>query len=99
MAYQIVIGGTDWHEFSTTKGLGDFIRWVDSLNVSDYPNLVHLSEYGWTNDLENLEHEINSAIELHPPVPPVYKTVMGLLTNLSQRENSETITISNGLVS
>lgn len=98
MTISAVLGGDDYFDFATTKGLGDFIVWVDSLDINLFPTLSHLADWGWVNDLSVLESEIKFAIDISLPIFSLGKTIEEFLANLSGRKSTaETIMFTNGL--
>lgn len=85
-------------DFCSNKGYGDLCRWVDSLKGA-YPELSHLRNYGWEQDLQPLTKQLGKAIEAKPPASTdVMKTAKGLLAALSGRGSAEVLTINNGIV-
>jgi hypothetical protein len=93
-----IIGGTQWFDFATNKGMGDFSRWADRLDESTYPAIVHLADWGWVNTLDDLINEINDAVLQYPPTVSVQDIIDSLLEALESRdENAETIMLSNGM--
>jgi hypothetical protein len=95
----LVIGGEQWFEFATNRGYGDFVRWVDGLPRVDFPLLWHLVDWGWVNEIDEFELEVEKAIEKREPEGSVAKTVAGLVAALSKRnDDAESVMISDGLI-
>lgn len=98
MSVYLVVGGDLDTQIATNQGLGDFTRWVDSLSVRRYPLLSHLVDWGWVNDLNKLELEIESALASGNPDPDVEDIAQLLLRTLEDRPvGTETVMLTNGL--
>lgn len=99
MTVSAIIGGEQWVELATTKGLGEFRAWVESLEAKTYPTLSHLLDWGWTNTLDALAFQIEEAVIEKPPNARVQMTINGLLSALETRDSeAETIMLTNGLI-
>jgi hypothetical protein len=98
MTTYAIVGGDQWHEFATVRGTGDFIRWVDSLDSEVYPRLAHFSDWGWVNEIEELQFEIESAMEDVEPSQSLRKTLDAFLSALESRGNAESVVLTDGLV-
>lgn len=98
MTTYAVIGGEQWEDFATTRGHGDFVRWTDTLDPGQYPLLAHLADWGWVNEIDKLEDEIERALEENKPFDSLAKTLQGFLEILSRREaEAESVMLTNGL--
>ena len=98
MTIQAIIGGEEFIELATNKGYGDFVRWVDSIPVDKVPLLSHLVDWGWVNDLSELEKELANTIDTYNALPSVKKTAREFLDNLIKRSTkAETVMITDGL--
>lgn len=100
MSIQVVIGGEQWFDFATNRGAGDFTRWVDSLDESDFPLLVHLTDWGWVNEIGDLLEELDRAVQSTPPEESVKNTIDSFRQNLMDRSPvAESVMLTNGLTS
>lgn len=100
MTIQVILGGDDVQEFSTTTGHGDFIRWTEKLDVEKFPLLTHLADWGWVNEIDKLGAEIAKAMKKSSPKASLKKTLDGFLAVLKDRPKGlESVMLSDGLSS
>ena len=100
MTIQAILGGDDVHEFSTTTGHGDFIRWTESLDAEKFPLVTHLADWGWVNEIDKLTSELRKAMRKRSPKASLKKTLDGFITVLKDRpKGAESVMISDGLSS
>jgi hypothetical protein len=83
-------------DVATTRGWGDFGRWVDTLDVATYPEMHHLRWYGWEQDLGPLQEQLAKALEEESPPKKVTSVGKGLLGILEKRSQAEVLVISDG---
>lgn len=100
MNFQVVIGGDDFREFATGKGLEDFGLWADSLSVSKYFHVVQFVEHGISQDLDSLQKSLELAMKHSAPESESAKDVAnGLIASLKQRKaDAVSIFITNGVI-
>lgn len=73
----------DQTQFASNQGWSDVCRWVDALE-GDYPALKHLREHGYCEGAEQVESELQAAIDDEPPdESTVETTAQSLLAGLS----------------
>ena len=97
MSVYLAIGGVVIDQFASTKGMGDFVRLVDRLDDNLFPLLTHLVDWGWVNNLDDLELEIEKALK-KKMASSVHGTIAGLQSALKDRKNNvETVILTNGL--
>ena len=96
MTTYAILGGTEWFDFATTRGTGDFMRWAQQLGAADYPLLTHLADHGWVNEIQGLDKELRKAIKAHEPDAALRKTLDDLLRTLKQRGKAESIMLTDG---
>jgi hypothetical protein len=77
---------------ASNTGWGDFVRWLDTHHM---PAPAHLAEYGWSEDLDDLEAELPDRLEGAPPT--IAATGEALLEILSGRGEATVLTITDGL--
>jgi hypothetical protein len=78
----------------TTKGWNDFTRWAETLDAEEYPELAHLAEYGWSQDLTELTSQLADALDSDAPSDPDTADVAkGLLDFLKGRGDAEVVTV------
>lgn len=94
MAYSIVLGGDQWSELASLSGMRDFREWVDGLPES--PQLKHLVEHGWSQELQAMEDELRAG---SPDASTSAGSVAyGLLVALSRRnQDAESAMITDGM--
>lgn len=66
-------------QFASNTGWGDVIRWSDSLDVKAASEIVHLCEYGWSQNLPLLQSQLKAAVATQKPASDVVSTVRSLL--------------------
>ena len=88
----------DEFPLATVRGWGDFCRWADGLSAEDYPELIHLVEYGWSQHLAELAKQLAAALDAAAPTEDVGHTARGLLHALTGRGEAEALAVSNGAV-
>jgi hypothetical protein len=59
----------------TWDGWAAFGAWADDLPVADYPQVLHLWENGWEDDLAPLETQLKRALSESPPDLPAAREV------------------------
>lgn len=82
---------------ATTFGWGEFSRWADGLDEGAFPEVVHLAEHGWEQELEALERQLGKALQGDVPDTDVAATGKALLEIVGQRGEAEALVISDGM--
>ena len=99
MSYYAALDGVMGGQVATVTGWGDFTRWVDSLDAKTYPDLVHLADYGWDQDMPNVQEQLSAALKAVPPEAEDVRDVAAeLLGVLAARGEAEVLSIGDGLV-
>lgn len=70
-------------EVSSNQGWSQFGDWVGGLDVDDFGEVVHLWEYGWSQEIETLTQQLTSAIAEQSPDDDVVSVAQGLLELLA----------------
>ncbi len=85
-------------DVGTTRGWGEFGRWVDTLPVEECLQLHYVRQEGDSDKLADLEKHLEYAIKRHPPRDAaVLKTARNFLDLVKRRpEGAEVILISDG---
>ena len=96
MSIYALYGGATWEQFATNRGYGDVIRWVQTLPKGKFPRLVHLTDWGWVNEIDELSTEIGDAMRSNPSSSSVKKTLDSFVARLEE-SNGESVMLSNGL--
>ena len=91
MSYEATIDERSAGQVATNKGWRDFGRWVETLEGAD--ELRHLTEYGWSNDMDTLEDELTTALHEVTPDEEVSATGHGILQILDTREPTEEVIV------
>lgn len=88
MGYYLQIGADGMpQDLASNVGMGDLNKWIESLDVKAYGQVVHLSEWGWCQSLDDLESQLADAIESNgPQSPDVKHTADNLLTLVKDRD-------------
>lgn len=85
-------------QLASNRGWGDFVRWTESLDADTFPNVVHLAEYGWVDELPKLAAELTKAIEQHSPeAQGLDKTLAELIELVKANQDKEAIFITDGM--
>ncbi len=96
MSYEARLDTGPAIQVASTKGWGDVRRWADKLEVADYPQIHHLLDHGWSQDLPGLNAQLFDAVEAHMPDDAVLATVAGLVDFLDEHPDAGAIVITDG---
>ena len=98
MTYYLIVGGTTQQPLASTTGWYDFKVWTDGLNVETYPQLIHLIDWGWSQELDALILELKLALAVaKPAATTVEATLRSLLDSLIFSEDAHSVFVSDGL--
>lgn len=64
---------------ASTTGWGDFSRWAQALNPKAAEDLIHLTLYGWTENVEEFRAQTRAALQKKPPAKDVLEIAYTLL--------------------
>lgn len=81
-------------EVASNQGWSQFGDWVDSLGVTEFSEVIHLWEHGWSQNTEDLTNQLNTAIQDSPPINDVVTIVRGLCSFL---RGEDTVIITAGV--
>jgi hypothetical protein len=84
-------------QIASNIGWANFIRWLNTLE--DVPDLKHLVEHGWDEDLSLVESQLRTALDRFPPEDSTRKIGTGLLRFVAQRGEATVLTINDGMSS
>jgi hypothetical protein len=80
---------------SSNRGWSEFGEWADGLDTDEYPQVVHLREYGWCQQLAGLKYQLHAALKWRRPANDrVAATAGTLLAILSNRTGGEVLTVT-----
>ena len=82
-------------DVATVSGWCDFRRWVESIE-GEYDQLRHLVEYGWSQELADLESQLAEAIKAGNPNADNGDVGQGLLKLVADRKNAQAIFVTDG---
>lgn len=86
-------------QIASNRGWSDLVGWTDELDIENYETLIHLTDYGWTNNLSYLLQEIRKAVEKHAPTAEgLDKTIADLVELIDANKDKEAIFITDGFV-
>jgi hypothetical protein len=98
MTYYLFVGGKEQRPLATTTGWYDFKQWAAGLNAIDYPQLIHLVDWGWAQQLDQLMRELKMAIIASPPMlASVDATLRSLMDSVAFSEGASSVFVSDGL--
>lgn len=85
-------------QIATNTGWSGFGDWADSLDVGTYPAVVQLWEHGHSTSLPDLERQLSTALDAHPPADEGTRAVArALLEAVGQNPDAEIVLITNGV--
>lgn len=80
-------------QVASNTGWGEFTRWVDGLDVDANESLIHLADYGWTENISDAAAQLDAALAASPPSDDkVLSTAKVLLQALQAGGSVATIT-------
>lgn len=94
MSYYAQFDNGGGNDVATNSGWLDFSNWVEELEGAD--ELRHLTDYGWSEHLDDVAAELESAIEAGDPAPDVASTAQGLLGQLQQNHDADVLVVTDG---
>jgi len=81
-------------DVASNNGWSMFAAWVEELD-GELPQLRHLCEYGWCQNLPTLENDLKAALDSDPDESS--KSIAeGLLKMLKSKADAEVIAITDG---
>jgi len=97
MGYQLIIGGQQSVPLASTQGWRDVKSWVETIDESEYPQIVQLAEHGLSQDLPGLQEELDASLIHESPDESVVDTLKGIMSSLSARQkDAESAFVSDG---
>lgn len=90
MSIYATIGDNEPAFFSSLQGWKEVSEWADQIDDDKYEDVVHLTEHGFTNDMQAMAGQLIEAMSEHPPSVEVSKTLLELL-ELVEGETGELI--------
>lgn len=67
--------GPEGQQVASNRGWADVVRWSHTLDPGRYPELVHLCEHGWSQQVSVLKDELS---RVTPSAVDVRTTIYGL---------------------
>jgi hypothetical protein len=86
-------------QFASNKGWSDVIAWGESLSVDQFPEIAHLCDHGYEQQLYALEAQLSTAVAASPPPEDVVATINNLLDALALRGDADALFITDGMTS
>lgn len=84
-------------QFASNQGWSDLIAWSETLDETRFPEIVHLCDNGYEQQLDALEQQLTEAVQLSPPSEDVAATVESLIDALAVRGSADALFITNGM--
>jgi hypothetical protein len=85
-------------QLATISGWGSFGDWVDGLSVDDAPELIHVREYGWSQEIGDLSEQLRQSMSAAPPPDDDTASIAnGLADFLATSGDAEVLIVSDGL--
>lgn len=83
---------------ASNAGWSDFGRWADTLDPTEYRQVVHLWEHGYVRDVPGLAADLDAAIKHSPPQEhSVHDTAEGLLRTIRAATKADHLAVTNGM--
>lgn len=79
--------------FASNTGYGDFVSWASELPADDFGEVLHLTDYGWSDDIKTLRKQLALAVKEHGPEKDVRRVAVSLFNQLS----GDCVVITDGL--
>lgn len=95
MSIYAVINENEPEMFASVVGWSDIVAWAESLDAEQFPNVVHLTEHGYTEQIPQLIQEIESAIDIVAPSESVASSLNELVGLL--QDESGVLLINDGM--
>ena len=97
MSYDLYFDNGEGAQVASVKGWNDCVRWAETLDAGDFPEVRHLAAFGWSQELESLVAELNEAVRRFKPEESVRQTITGMLEMIAAHNDmAATIVISDG---
>lgn len=99
MAYYLQYDNGNQEQVCSNDGWNAVGAWIDTVEPDHYPNLVHLREHGYANDVAGLAEEMAGAAEVYHDSTGhdvyVEQTIRDILKSL--RANRGAVVLSQGM--
>lgn len=96
MSVYVSVDGGEPMFLSSNRGWGDFARWVDALSVQQSPEVAHLRQHGWEQDLGKLQEQLTAALTDDVP-EDVALVGKELLSVLAAHPDAGAVTVNSGM--
>lgn len=99
MSYYLQIGASGGPtQIASNVGYADFAAWVETLDVQQFEEVVHLYEHGWCQNLASLESQLKDARLSAPKQDDLLDTIDGLIEGIESRPADATVaTVTDGI--
>jgi len=98
MTMSLVVDGKEHIPLSSNLGWSKLQEWARLLDPKLYGEVIHLAEYGVSQDVPALQDQLAAALEKAKPFSvAVTHTVSSLRESLSQTKSAGCVFVSNGL--
>jgi hypothetical protein len=81
MSQYIQLDSGEQFFLSSNTGWGDCVRWSESLPVKGNEALLHLVEYGWSQEHQRVASQIKAALEATRP----HKDIVSVMEHIAKR--------------
>lgn len=82
---------------ASNKGWGDFCAWARGLSAKEAPDLLHLVDFGWDEDLPLVAEQLRAGLEGSPPDRDTRAVADELLSLVAGADGGAVLTITDGL--
>lgn len=87
-------GGT---QVATNTGWGEFIDWTQDLDAEKFGEVIHLADYGWSQSIDELKTQLESAVNEHDVSSDDLRDVIdGLLQIIDEAKDAGAIVVTDG---
>lgn len=80
---------------ASNLGWSEFCQWAESLDSEQFPEVLHLSQHGWEQELESLIQQLEQSPE--PESENVGSTRESLIAILSGRGTADVLLVTDGM--
>jgi hypothetical protein len=86
-------------QFASNQGWADVVEWSESLDAAAFPEIAHLCDHAYEQQLESLESQLTAAMRQSTPREDVAATLNNLLDALAVRGDADAVFITDGMTS
>lgn len=97
MSVYAQIDGGEQRQIASNTGWGDACRWIDTLDVDEAGELIHLREHGWTDEASIAAEQLHRELDIGEVAPDVAAVCADLLIVLESAAAGDVVCITDGM--